>query len=116
MLKRLLRAGLPNCIAAPFIFVNKYSQQLGQLLADHPDVFAEIRGQGLLLGLKLKVPNTEFVAAARREQHLLVVGAGDNVIRILPPLTIDETHVREAVEKLSATAKTFESKAKTDAA
>jgi len=106
----------PHFIPHVVTMANYLQQQLGQLLADHPDVFAEIRGQGLLLGLKLKVPNTEFVAAARREQHLLVVGAGDNVIRILPPLTIDETHVREAVEKLSATAKTFESKAKTDAA
>lgn len=106
----------PHFIPHVVTMSNYLQQQMGQLLADHPDVFAEIRGKGLLLGLKLKVPNTEFVAAARREQHLLVVGAGDNVIRILPPLTIDETHVREAVEKLSATAKTFESKAKTDAA
>lgn len=89
---------------------NYLQQQLGQLLSEHPDVFEEVRGQGLLLGLKLKVPNTDFVAAARKEQHLLVVGAGDNVIRVLPPLVIDETHVREAIEKLSATAKTFESK------
>ena len=89
---------------------NYLQQQLGRLLADHPEVFEEVRGQGLLLGLKLKVPNTDFVAAARKEQHLLLVGAGDNVIRILPPLIVDESHVREAVEKLSATATTFESK------
>nr|WP_243846372.1 aspartate aminotransferase family protein [Rhizomicrobium palustre] len=91
---------------------NYLQQQLGQLLADHPTVFEEVRGQGLLLGLKMKVPNTEFVAVARKEQHLLLVGAGDNVIRLLPPLIIEEAHVREAVEKLSAAAKTFESNAK----
>jgi acetylornithine/N-succinyldiaminopimelate aminotransferase len=86
---------------------NYMQQQMGRLLADHPQVFAEIRGQGLLLGLKLKVPNVEFVNAARRA-GLLVVGAGDNVIRLLPPLIITEEHVREAMEKLSAAAKTFE--------
>lgn len=86
---------------------NYMQQQMGRLLADHPSVFAEVRGQGLLLGLKLKVPNTEFVNAARRT-GLLVVGAGDNVIRLLPPLIITEEHVREAMEKLSAAAKTFE--------
>jgi acetylornithine/N-succinyldiaminopimelate aminotransferase len=86
---------------------NYMQQQMGRLLADHPGVFAEVRGQGLLLGLKLKVPNTEFVNAARRT-GLLVVGAGDNVIRLLPPLIITEEHVREAMEKLSAAAKTFE--------
>jgi acetylornithine/N-succinyldiaminopimelate aminotransferase len=86
---------------------NYMQQQMGRLLADHPTVFAEVRGQGLLLGLKLKVPNTEFVTAARRS-GLLVVGAGDNVIRLLPPLIITEEHVREAMEKLSAAAKTFE--------
>ncbi len=86
---------------------NYMQQQMGRLLADHPTVFAEVRGQGLLLGLKLKVPNTEFVNAARRT-GLLVVGAGDNVIRLLPPLIITEEHVREAMEKLSTAAKTFE--------
>lgn len=86
---------------------NYMQQQMGRLLADHPSVFAEVRGQGLLLGLKLNVPNTEFVNAARRT-GLLVVGAGDNVIRLLPPLIITEEHVREAMEKLSAAAKTFE--------
>nr|WP_243850643.1 aspartate aminotransferase family protein [Rhizomicrobium electricum] len=86
---------------------NYMQQQMGRLLAEYPQVFAEIRGQGLLLGLKLKVPNVEFVNAARRA-GLLVVGAGDNVVRVLPPLTITEEHVREAMEKLSAAAKTFE--------
>jgi len=102
---------MPHVVA----IANYMQQQLGQLLADHPTVFEEIRGQGLLLGLKLKVPNTDFVTAARHE-GLLIVGAGDNVVRLLPPLIIDETHVREAMTKLADTAKTFEPKAKTDAA
>jgi acetylornithine/N-succinyldiaminopimelate aminotransferase len=90
---------------------NYMQQQLGGLLADHPAVFEEIRGQGLMLGLKLKVPNAEFVNAARRT-GLLMVGAGDNVVRLLPPLIITEEHVREAMEKLSAAAKTFETNSK----
>jgi acetylornithine/N-succinyldiaminopimelate aminotransferase len=88
---------------------NYLQQQLGALIAEHPSVFEEIRGQGLMLGLKLKVPNTEFVAAARK-QGLLLVGAGENVVRLLPPLIIEEAQVREAMEILSAAAKTFESK------
>jgi acetylornithine/N-succinyldiaminopimelate aminotransferase len=102
---------MPHVVA----IANYLQQQLGQLLAEHPTVFAEVRGQGLLLGLKLKVPNTEFVTAARHA-GLLVVGAGDNVIRLLPPLTIEESHVREAMQKLGAAAETFEPNAKTDAA
>jgi acetylornithine/N-succinyldiaminopimelate aminotransferase len=94
---------------------NYLQQQLGSLIAAHPGVFADIRGQGLLLGLKLKVPNTDFVTAARRS-GLLVVGAGDNVVRLLPPLTVDESHVREAVELLSAAAATFETKSNSEAA
>ena len=90
---------------------NYLCQQLVGLLAEHPTVFEEVRGQGLLLGLKLRVPNTEFVAAARK-QGLLVVGAGDNVVRLLPPLIIEEAQVREAMAMLSAAAKSFETSGK----
>jgi acetylornithine/N-succinyldiaminopimelate aminotransferase len=86
---------------------NYLGQQLAGLLAEHPTVFEEVRGQGLLLGLKLRVPNTAFVAAARA-QGLLVVGAGDNVVRLLPPLIIEEQQVREAMAMLAAAARTFE--------
>jgi acetylornithine/N-succinyldiaminopimelate aminotransferase len=90
---------------------NYLRQQLAGLLAEHPAVFEEVRGQGLLLGLKLRVPNTEFVAAARK-QGLLVVGAGENVVRLVPPLIIEEAQVREAMAMLSATAKVFETSGK----
>jgi acetylornithine/N-succinyldiaminopimelate aminotransferase len=90
---------------------NYLQQQLGSLLSEHPSVFAEVRGQGLLLGLKLKVPNTDFVTALRK-LGLIVVGAGDNVIRLLPPLIIEETQVREAMAILSAAAKSFEAQEK----
>jgi acetylornithine/N-succinyldiaminopimelate aminotransferase len=99
----------PDFLPQVRAMANYLNQQLGELLAAHPDVFEEVRGQGLMLGLKLRVPNTEFVAAARK-QGLLVVGAGDNVIRILPPLIVEETQIREAMTMLSAAAKTFAGK------
>jgi acetylornithine/N-succinyldiaminopimelate aminotransferase len=59
-------------------------------------VVEEVRGQGLLLGLKCKVANNDLIEALR-ERGLLTISAGDNVVRILPPLIITEEHVREAI-------------------
>ena len=83
------------------------TQKLAGLIDRHPHVFAEMRGQGLMRGLKLNLPNTEFVAAARA-RHLLVIPAGDNVIRLLPPLIVGETEVDEAVARLEAAATDLE--------
>lgn len=77
---------------------------LDDLVARHPAVFEEVRGAGLLLGLKCAVPNTD-VLARLRDQGLLTVGAAENVVRILPPLIIDDSHVEEALsilERVSA--------------
>jgi acetylornithine/N-succinyldiaminopimelate aminotransferase len=90
---------------------NYARQQLGSLIAEHPDVFEDVRGEGLMLGLKMKVTNTEFVDALRA-RHMLAVGAGGNVVRLLPPLIITEDQVREAVNIMSDAAKDFESKKK----
>jgi acetylornithine/N-succinyldiaminopimelate aminotransferase len=90
-------------------------QQLAGLIAEHPAVFEELRGQGLMLGLKLRVPNTDFVAAARKH-GLLIVGAGENVVRLLPPLILTEDQVREGVKLLSDTAADFDANRKTAAA
>ncbi|WID94517.1 aspartate aminotransferase family protein [Bosea vestrisii] len=78
-------------------------QSLAQLKDHHPDVIEEIRGEGLMLGLKLRTPNTDFVAQARAA-GLLVVAAGDNVVRLLPPLIIGESEVAEAVARLDKAA------------
>ncbi|KQT87663.1 acetylornithine aminotransferase [Methylobacterium sp. Leaf469] len=78
-------------------------QRLAALQDRHPGVIQEIRGDGLMLGLKLGVPNTEFAATAR-DMHLLVIPAGDNVVRLLPPLIITDADVTEAVARLDATA------------
>ncbi|GEP00772.1 aspartate aminotransferase family protein [Methylobacterium haplocladii] len=82
-------------------------QRLAALVDRHPRVFIEIRGQGLMLGLKLNVLNTDFAAAARA-QKLLVIPAGDNVVRLLPPLIITEDDVAQAIERLDAAASTLE--------
>jgi acetylornithine/N-succinyldiaminopimelate aminotransferase len=88
---------------------NFFRQQLGSLIEEHPHVFEEIRGEGLLLGLKLKVPNTEF-AERLRAHHMLAVGAGANVLRLIPPLIVTEDDVREAIKRLSDTAAEFDAK------
>jgi len=85
---------------------NYARQQLAALPDEYPQVFEDVRGQGLMLGLKLKVPNGEFVHGLRTRK-LLAVGAGGNVVRLLPPLIIEEDHVREAVRILSDTADAF---------
>ena len=86
---------------------NYLGQQLMSLVAHHPDVFEELRGQGLLLGLKLKPPVGDFVNAARA-QGLLTVAAGENVVRILPPLNVSEAEMREAVAMLEKAATVLE--------
>ncbi|MCB2102764.1 MAG: aspartate aminotransferase family protein [Rhodobacterales bacterium] len=62
----------------------------------HPEVIEEVRGAGLMIGLKCKVPNTELLDAMF-ERGLLAVPAANNVIRLLPPLIIEEIHVNEAL-------------------
>ena len=76
-----------------------FTQQLEGLRARNPDVVEEIRGRGLLIGLKLKTPNRDFMQHARDEK-LLIAGGGDNCVRLLPPLVISVDEVREVVEKL----------------
>ncbi len=70
--------------------------ELGAMARRHPAIIEEIRGKGLLIGLKLAVPNTEM-AARLREQGLLAATAGDNVLRLLPPLIIGAAEIEEAV-------------------
>lgn len=75
-----------------------------QLIPNYDHIFDHLRGLGLMLGLKLKVDSRAFVAHARDRHGLLTVAAGDNVVRILPPLNIEEHHIAEFVEKLSGAA------------
>ncbi len=74
-------------------------QKLASLKDTHPAVIEDIRGEGLMIGIKAKVANTALQAAALNEK-LLTIGAGDNVVRLLPPLIITRTEVDEAFSKL----------------
>ena len=78
-------------------------QKLEALVAAHPEVFAAVRGQGLMLGLKCKVAPADLVKAGYAE-HILTVPAGDGVLRLLPPLTITDAEIAEAVQRLDRAA------------
>jgi acetylornithine/N-succinyldiaminopimelate aminotransferase len=90
-------------------------QRLAELKDRHPGVIAEVRGQGLIMGLRTVVPNTAFVSAAR-DQKLIVIGAGDNVVRLLPPLIISEADLGEAINRLDAACAAIEAEQQTGAA
>jgi len=81
-------------------------QQLEALAARHPKVFASARGAGLMLGLvcQPEVPNLKVIDALR-DAGLLTVGAGENVIRLLPPLIVEEPQIDEAIAILDTVAK-----------
>ncbi|MDW3224753.1 MAG: aspartate aminotransferase family protein [Paracoccaceae bacterium] len=78
-------------------------QKLEGLVASHPDVFEEVRGSGLMLGVKCKMANTDVVKAGY-DQLILTVPAADNVIRLLPPLTIEDDEIANAIDRLEAAA------------
>ena len=74
-------------------------QKLAEIKDRHPSVIAEVRGEGLLIGLKALVPVGELVDACRAEK-MITVSAGDNVMRLLPPLIISEQEIAEGVARL----------------
>jgi acetylornithine/N-succinyldiaminopimelate aminotransferase len=80
---------------------------LEQMIPNHDHLFDSVRGVGLMLGVKLKTDSRPFVNYLRTK-GLLTVAAGDNVMRVLPPLVIEESHIREFVETLSAAAAEYE--------
>ena len=80
---------------------------LEQMIPNHDHLFESVRGLGLMLGIKMKTDSRAFVNWLR-SRGLLTVAAGDNVMRILPPLTIEEQHIREFVDTLSAAAAEYE--------
>ena len=75
-------------------------QGLARIQDQFPSLVTEVRGQGLLTGIKVAVAPAEVVAAALAER-LLVVGAGDNVVRVLPPLTVADHEISEGVDRLA---------------
>jgi acetylornithine/N-succinyldiaminopimelate aminotransferase len=83
---------------------NLLHQRLAAICAAYPSIFAEVRGKGLLVGMRCVAPNTEIVDRLRRA-GLLVVAAGENVVRLLPPLIIEERHVGEAADIIDRVAR-----------
>jgi len=79
---------------------------LEQMIPNHDHLFESVRGMGLMLGIKMKTDSRAFVGYLRTK-GILTVAAGDNVVRVLPPLTIDESHIREFVDGLSAASKDY---------
>ena len=82
-------------------------QRLAEIKDRHPKVIAEVRGEGLLLGLRAAVPAGELVDALRAEK-MITVAAGDNVVRLLPPLIISEEDLAEAVARIDRAAARIE--------
>lgn len=80
-----------------------FRQGLAGLKDRFPGVIEEIRGEGLMLGIKAKVPAGELVSAMR-DEHILGVPAGDNVIRLLPPLTVTAEEAREGIARIERAA------------
>ena len=72
-----------------------FKQRLAEIKDRHPSVIDELRGEGLLIGLRAVVPNGDLVDALRAEK-MLAVAAGDNVVRLLPPLIVSEDEVADA--------------------
>jgi acetylornithine/N-succinyldiaminopimelate aminotransferase len=81
-------------------------QGLASIADEFPDVIEEIRGTGLMLGVKCRVPNATFNAALRAEK-LLAVPAGENVVRLIPPLNVTDEDIREGLERIRAGARTL---------
>jgi acetylornithine/N-succinyldiaminopimelate aminotransferase len=76
-----------------------FKQRLAEIKDRHPSVISEVRGEGLLIGLKCEIPNSEVIDAFRAEK-LLAVGAGDNVARLVPPLIVTEAEVADAIARV----------------
>ena len=84
---------------------------LQQLAQRFPQYVVELRGKGLITGLKITPPVRDFVARLRDDHHLLAVAAGENVLRLLPPLILTEADIEAAVEKIAAAFKAIEDEA-----
>ena len=87
---------------------DRLRSRLEQFIGNYPDLFELVRGKGLMLGIKMKTEPRGFVAHLRDAHQLLTVAAGDNTLRLVPPLVIDDSHIDEFLEKLSAGAASYQ--------
>ena len=81
---------------------------LEQFIGNYPELFELVRGKGLMLGLKMKMESRPFYVHLRDHHQLLTVAAGDNTIRIIPPLVIGDAEIDEFFDKLSAAAASYQ--------
>ena len=81
---------------------DRLRSRLEQFIGNYPELFELVRGKGLMLGLKMRQESRPFVVHLRDNHGLLTVAAGDNTVRVIPPLVIDDSHIEEFMEKLSA--------------
>lgn len=81
--------------------------RLEQFIGNYPDLFELVRGKGLMLGVKMRQESRAFVGHLRDNHQLLTVAAGDNTLRIVPPLVIGEAEIDEFMDKLSAGAASY---------
>ncbi len=81
--------------------------RLEQFIGNYPELFELVRGKGLMLGIKMKVESRPFFVHLRDNHDLLTVAAGDNTLRVLPPLVIGDAEIDEFFDKLSAGAASF---------
>ncbi|RZJ93839.1 MAG: aminotransferase class III-fold pyridoxal phosphate-dependent enzyme, partial [Brevundimonas sp.] len=86
-------------------------QQLVGLQERFPDVIADVRGKGLLVGVKLIPNNREFMATARDTQQLLIAGGGDNCVRMLPPLNLTLEEAQDAIRRFEGACEAVRAKA-----
>ena len=82
--------------------------RLEQFIGNYPDLFDSVRGKGLMLGLRMKGEPRPFMVHLRDRHQLLTVAAGDNTLRILPPLVIGQAEIDEFFDKLSAAAADYD--------
>jgi acetylornithine/N-succinyldiaminopimelate aminotransferase len=81
--------------------------RMEQFIGNYPELFELVRGKGLMLGLKMKMESRPFYVHLRDHHQLLTVAAGDNTIRVIPPLVIGDAEMDEFMDKLSAGAASF---------
>ncbi|MEO1611872.1 MAG: aminotransferase class III-fold pyridoxal phosphate-dependent enzyme, partial [Pseudomonadota bacterium] len=100
----------PDFLAEVSRKAGRFRQGLEGVVAAHPEVFEYVKGEGLMLGLKCKAPNMDVLNACY-DQGLLTVPAGDNVVRILPPLIVTAEEIDQAVDMIDAACSSLEAKA-----
>ena len=87
---------------------DRLRSRLEQFIGNYPELFELIRGKGLMLGIKMKVESRPFFVHLRDNHQLLTVAAGDNTLRVLPPLVADDAEFDEFFDKLSAGAASYD--------